>query len=506
LGQAESDAGLPGAVERLEDALRATGEAPRRAELALSHGRALHYQGRHREAIEVIASALADGIGGALGSDLEAAYVGAALHVPELAAEARAGGERMVAALSGSPTPGQRQALAHLAMHHSLRGAPRASVRELARLAWSDGALTDAVTHGEAGWPLLTGALLFADELELDLEICDAALAEAREGTSPAAQAVASYCRVWPLYEQGRIAETAAVAQAAIDARPEVRETYLRPAYGAIACCHLQRGQLEQAETALSIIDHPSVGESAHLPFLLDVRAQLRLAQLRAGEALEDALEAGHRLGDVAGPGALAWRSTAALAHLSLGDPERARELAGEELELARGSEITRVVIRDLRVLGLAERGDRGLKLLHEAVRTGEGYPQRLEYIHALVDLGGALRRSNHRMAAREPLRKALELSHRGGARALELRARAELTATGARPRREMLSGLASLTPSERRVGELAARGLTTRQIAETLFVTPKTVEFHLRHIYRKLDVSSRAELAEAMGGPDAGA
>jgi DNA-binding CsgD family transcriptional regulator len=63
-----------------------------------------------------------------------------------------------------------------------------------------------------------------------------------------------------------------------------------------------------------------------------------------------------------------------------------------------------------------------------------------------------------------------------------------------------MLSGLESLTPSERRVAEVGAKGLTTRQIAEALFVTPKTVEFHLRHIYQKLDINSRGQLAEVLG------
>ena len=77
--------------------------------------------------------------------------------------------------------------------------------------------------------------------------------------------------------------------------------------------------------------------------------------------------------------------------------------------------------------------------------------------------------------------------------------ARTELAATGARPRRAILTGLDSLTPSELRVAELAGNGLTTRQIAEALFVTPKTIEFHIRHIYRKLDVGSRAELAAVM-------
>ena len=68
-----------------------------------------------------------------------------------------------------------------------------------------------------------------------------------------------------------------------------------------------------------------------------------------------------------------------------------------------------------------------------------------------------------------------------------------------------MLSGLESLTPSERRVAEMAAQSLTTRQVAEALFVTPKTVEFHLGNIYRKLDIKSRAQLADLFGlGPDA--
>jgi DNA-binding CsgD family transcriptional regulator len=66
-----------------------------------------------------------------------------------------------------------------------------------------------------------------------------------------------------------------------------------------------------------------------------------------------------------------------------------------------------------------------------------------------------------------------------------------------------MLSGLESLTPSERRVAEVAATGLTTRQIAETLFVSPKTVEFHLRHVYQKLDIAARAELRRLLSGEE---
>jgi DNA-binding CsgD family transcriptional regulator len=69
-----------------------------------------------------------------------------------------------------------------------------------------------------------------------------------------------------------------------------------------------------------------------------------------------------------------------------------------------------------------------------------------------------------------------------------------------------LLKGINALTPSERRVADLAARGLTTRQIERVLFVTPKTVEFHLRHVHRKLDIqSSRADLARALSVADSG-
>ncbi|MGH2920069.1 MAG: helix-turn-helix domain-containing protein, partial [Solirubrobacteraceae bacterium] len=88
----------------------------------------------------------------------------------------------------------------------------------------------------------------------------------------------------------------------------------------------------------------------------------------------------------------------------------------------------------------------------------------------------------------------------RCGAHAVEQRATVELRASGARPRRIMRSGAESLTASERRVAEMAADGLTSRSIAERLFVTQKTVETHLGHVYRKLDIPGRAHIGEALG------
>jgi DNA-binding NarL/FixJ family response regulator len=125
----------------------------------------------------------------------------------------------------------------------------------------------------------------------------------------------------------------------------------------------------------------------------------------------------------------------------------------------------------------------------------------RLELAKALAALGEALRRALRPTDAREPLRRALELAEICGATALVERARAELYATGARPRMTALSGVGSLTTSERRVADLAAVGLSNRDIAQELYITPKTVEVHLSSVYRKLGIGSRRDLPAALAG-----
>jgi DNA-binding NarL/FixJ family response regulator len=123
-----------------------------------------------------------------------------------------------------------------------------------------------------------------------------------------------------------------------------------------------------------------------------------------------------------------------------------------------------------------------------------------LDRAHALVDYGSALRRAGHRRDARDPLRRGADLAARCGAAALAARAVEEAKVAGARPRRVALDGVEALTPRERQVAELAARGMSNREIAETLVVTLKTVEFHLKHTYRKLGVGSRHQLRASFG------
>ena len=187
------------------------------------------------------------------------------------------------------------------------------------------------------------------------------------------------------------------------------------------------------------------------------------------------------------------------MAQLALGDDEAARRLAEEELGLARAFGAPKALGVALRAAGLARGGDAGEALLREALTTLAETPARLDRARTLAELGALLRRRNRRREARAFLREALDVAHRAGARVLAARAETELRATGARPRRVVLGGVESLTASERRVAELAAQGMTNREIAQSLFVTARTVEGHLTNVFRKLDLDSRGGIAEAM-------
>ena len=194
------------------------------------------------------------------------------------------------------------------------------------------------------------------------------------------------------------------------------------------------------------------------------------------------------------------WRSWAAEGLRLLDRNDEARALAAEELALARHWGDPHAIGACLRVLGLVEGGTAGIGLLREAVEVLAGTEARLKNGHALVDLGAALRRANQRTEARRRLRQGVDLAQRLGAFRLARRQNEEIAATGARPRKVLQTGLDALTASERRVAQLAADGMSNKEIAQTLFVTIKTVEVHLSHAYRKLEISSRAQLDDALG------
>ena len=193
------------------------------------------------------------------------------------------------------------------------------------------------------------------------------------------------------------------------------------------------------------------------------------------------------------------WRAIRAEALDRLGRTDEAVALAEEELAVARKWGAPGTVGRALTQLGRLER-DAGLPRLEEAVAVLERSLARLEHARALLALGTAVRHARRPADAREPLRRALELATSCSAPTVADAARSELYAAGARPRTEALAGVEALTASEKRVADLAATGDTNRDIAQALYVTPKTVEVHLSNTYRKLGIRSRRELATALG------
>jgi DNA-binding CsgD family transcriptional regulator len=265
----------------------------------------------------------------------------------------------------------------------------------------------------------------------------------------------------------------------------------------------VEQGELEAAEEALEPL--PSEAEIGSIPaaMLRLARGRLRVEQHRVAEGLDDFLAVGVLLTPalVTCPGYLPWRSEAALAQLALGERESAERLAAEELELARAFGAPRALGVAMRAAGVVAGGDRGEALLREAIGTLERADARLDRARTLAELGALLRRRNRRTEARELLREALDAAYRAGARPLAEQAETDLRATGARPRKVVVSGVDSLTASERRIAELASQGLTNREIAQTLFVTARTVEGHLTSIFRKLQLNSRKELAAALAG-----
>lgn len=265
----------------------------------------------------------------------------------------------------------------------------------------------------------------------------------------------------------------------------------------------IARGDLHEAQRSLDMWEGRPPGRGIPGALVLVARGELRAARGRHAEARHDFIAAGERVTwlPYANLEVIGWRTGLALCEAALGNGEEARQLAREAVRLAREAGGKRGIGLALRVSGSVTPGDEGIAILGEAAEVLAGTRARLQHATALVELGAALRRANRRRDARPPLREALDIAHRCGASSLEERARTELAATGARPRTAVLSGVESLTPSELRVARMAAGGMSNREIAQSLVVTPKTVETHLRHVYQKLGATGRADLAGSLEG-----
>jgi DNA-binding CsgD family transcriptional regulator len=261
----------------------------------------------------------------------------------------------------------------------------------------------------------------------------------------------------------------------------------------------LEQGAVEEAGALLAEHDFDALARGYSALELRAARARLRLAGDDVEGAIADLRTAGRwAVGSgYENPSVTAWRSLLAGALARVGEMEEARGLAFAELERARAFGAPRALAIALR--GAAAVAEDGVALLREAALVLQGSPARLELARTQFALGQALHAAGDAAAARVPLREAVDLAHACGASLLEQETLALLRATGARPRRPRSTGADALTPSERRIAELAAAGTPNRDIAQALFVTTNTVEYHLRNAYRKLAIASRGELADAL-------
>jgi DNA-binding CsgD family transcriptional regulator len=156
----------------------------------------------------------------------------------------------------------------------------------------------------------------------------------------------------------------------------------------------------------------------------------------------------------------------------------------------------------ETRVRALLSDGDDADGFYRESITHLAGTRLRLELSRTHLLYGEWLRRERRRLDAREHLRTALEAFTSMGAEAFAGRAERELLATGERVSHravESRDGGDGLTPQEARIARLAAEGSTNREIATQLFISPSTVEYHLRKVFRKLGVKSRTQLAHAL-------
>jgi DNA-binding CsgD family transcriptional regulator len=349
-----------------------------------------------------------------------------------------------------------------------------------------------------------TLSLLWAERYAQVRPLLDASIAQARASGDSSRLAVGLAHRGWLALRRGDLCAAEGDTRTALAAAELPAPTMYRLLNGGVLVKTLvDQGELDAAEQALAPLDCETESGSITSAVLRLARGGLRVEQGRVAEGLEDFLAVGRVLTRalVTCPGYLPWRSEAALAQLALGEREAAERLAQAELELAGAFGAPRALGVAKRAAGVIAGGERGEVLLREAVDDLGRADAGLERARALSDLGAMLRRRNRRTEARELLREALDVAHRAEARPLAKRAETELRATGARPRRAVLRGLDSLTASERRIAEFASQGLTNREIAQTLFVTARTVEGHLTSIFRKLQLASRDELRDTLAG-----
>jgi DNA-binding CsgD family transcriptional regulator len=187
-------------------------------------------------------------------------------------------------------------------------------------------------------------------------------------------------------------------------------------------------------------------------------------------------------------------------AYLRLGRRDAAQRVATQLATAANAKGQPWSLARAFRCQGLLAASDSGFAVAFEQAMSQHALtPDSFEAARTRLAYGERLRRARNRVLAREQLRAAAEAFERLGAHPWAVRAHTELAATGETRRARDPGTLTELTPQELQIAVLLTGGRTTREAAAALFLSPKTVEYHLRHVYQKLGIHSRDELARVL-------
>jgi DNA-binding CsgD family transcriptional regulator len=222
----------------------------------------------------------------------------------------------------------------------------------------------------------------------------------------------------------------------------------------------------------------------------------------------DDALAAAERTaGDPRGLGVPSWLLSELIeAAVRSGRPERAAGPAQRLTEIAEANGTDWSLGVDARGRALLSEGEEAERLYREAIDRLGRSRIRVALARAHLLYGEWLRRENRRVDAREQLRTAHEMLTAMGMEAFAERARRELQATGETVRRRSVETLDDLTAQEAQIARLAAEGNTNPEIGAQLFISPRTVEWHLRKVFGKLGIGSRRELRTALSNGGAAA
>ena len=511
LAEALAPTDVPAATARLDEALGLTTAPAVRLATGLALAQLMVLCDRRAAGIAVLAD-LARELPAGLAAEAEAVRL--ALALPECGLQGWSGlpergraerglpGDGDVPVTDGDTSTLRRRLAAVSAVRHCWAGDDLEAARRDAEEAL---AMPPTRPDEVAGYLGAAEVLLHTGRADEALRRVERALRAVRSSDHPGCAAVVRITRARICLQLGVLSEATDDAVAVGEVLGECGVSPTSPpavrARAVLATLLVEQGELDRAGELVQ--DGDPFGD----PAVRLESAELLLARGRHSAALGDHEAAAAEFctcgrtvegwGPV-NPAVLPWRGLAALSLATLGDHDEAARLAGQEVQLARRWGAPVPIGRALVVQGACS-ADGDLPALREAVAVLACAGAPLDLARARHALGAALHRRDERTEARDELRLALGLAQQCQAPGLADRVRGDLAAAGARLRRVSQTGPESLTTSERTVAVLASKGRTNREIAESLFLQRRTVEIHLTNAYRKLRITGRDQLPQAL-------